>query len=301
MTTTQGTTQGLITNKDFLAVTDGTPQAGAMIWWELSGLVDAQALRAAWADAGLEAALVPEDPPPRTALKRAVETLAEQRKLVRPLAGKEGYSLVEETAEGEALSYKQSVVATVDSAGQLKVELVNATSVQSASGALADSIKASYQRHLDNLVPSDISTLLVRFTESLDAVALRARGGFYFLPPAAVDKFRLAAQVIRSVGAHVCYEIPALRTESAVQAILAAVEREAAAEIEAFEAVLTNAEVGTRALKTQTKKCDRVATKVASYEALLGTSLAELQERLAGLRSRLAEATLLAQAQDSAA
>jgi hypothetical protein len=299
--TTTGTSRGLITNKDFLAVTDGTPQAGSLVWWELSGLVDAQALRTAWDAAGLDAALVPEDPPPRTALKCAVETLAEQRKLVRPLAGREGYSLVEETAEGEALSYKQSVVATVNDLGQLKVELVSATEVQSASGSLAESIKASYQRHLDNLVPSDISTLLVRFTESLDAVALRARGGFYFLPPASVDKFRLAAQVIRSVGAHVCYEIPALRTESAVQAILAAVEREAAAEIAEFELILTNTEAGPRALKTQSKKCDRVATKVASYEALLGTSLVELQERLAGLRSRLAEATLLAQAQDAAA
>jgi hypothetical protein len=297
--TTTGTTQGtypaqaLITNKAFLAVPDGTPQAGAMIWWELSGLVDAQELRTVWAAAGLDAALVPEDPPPRTALKRAIETLSEQRKLVRPLAGREGYSLVEETAEGEALSYKQAVVATIDSVGMLKVE--------PAAGTLAESIKASYQRHLDNLVPSDISTLLVRFTESLDAVALRARGGFYFLPPAAVDRFRVAAQVIRSVGAHVCYEIPALRTESAVQAILAAVEREAAAEIAEFETVLTNTESGPRALKTQSKKCDRVATKVASYEALLGTSLVELQERLAGLRSRLAEATLLAQAQDAAA
>jgi hypothetical protein len=237
--------------------------------------------------------MVPEDPPPRTALKRAVETLAEQRKLVRPLAGREGYSLVEETADGETLAYKQAVVATVDGVGKIKVE--------PSTGTLADSIAASYQRHLDNLVPSDISTLLVRFTESLDAVALRARGGFYFLPPVAVDKFRLAAQVIRSVGAHVCYEIPALRTESAVQAILAAVEREAADEIEAFEAVLSNTEAGPRALKTQSKKCDRVATKVAGYEALLGTSLVELQERLSGLRSRLAEATLLAQAQDAAA
>ena len=291
--TTAGTTQGLVTNKDFLAVTDGTPQAGSLVWWELSGLVDAAALRGAWAAAGLEDGLVPEDPAPRTALRRAVETLAEQRKLVRPLAGREGFSLVEETAEGEALSYKQSVVAIVDAVGQLKVE--------PAEGALADSIKASYQRHLDNLVPSDISSLLVHYCESLDAVALRARGGFYFLPPASVEKFRVAAQVIRSVGAHVCYEIPALRTESAVQAILAAVEREAAAEIEEFEAILTNTETGPRALKTKAKQCDRVASKVAGYETLLGTSLVELQERLSGLRSRLAEAAILAQAEDAAA
>ena len=290
---TTGTTLGIITSKDFLAVPEGTPQAGAMIWWELSGLVDVLQLRTAWQAAGLDIMLVPEDVAPKQALRRAVETLAEQRKLVRPLAGREGFSLVEETAEGEPLAYKQSVVATVDTLGQLKVE--------PPEGALADTIKASYQRHLDNLVPSDISGLLVRFCESLDAVALRARGGFYFLPPASVDKFRIAAQVVRSVGAHVCYEIPALRTESAVQAILAAVEREASAEIEEFESILANVEAGPRALKTKARQCDRVACKVANYEALLGASLAELQERLSGLRSRLAEAAILAQTEDAAA
>ena len=291
--TTTGTTQGLITNKDFIAVTDGTPQAGSLTWWELSGLVDVEQLRVAWQAAGLDIAMVPKDVAPKTALKRAVETLAEQRKLVRPLAGREGYSLVEETATGETLAYQQSVVATVDDVGALKIE--------PADGPLAVAIQASYQRHLVNLVPSDISSLLVHFCESLDAVALRARGGFYFLPPASVDKFRLAAEVIRSVGDHVCYEIPALRTESAVQAILAAVEREASAEIEEFESILSNVEAGPRALKTKAKQCDRVASKVAGYEALLGTSLVELQERLSGLRSRLAEAAILAQAEDAAA
>ena len=294
MTTTKtGTTQGIVTSKDFLAVPEGTPQAGAMIWWELSGLVDVEKLRVAWQAAGLDIALVPEAVAPKSALRRAVETLAEQRKLVRPLAGREGYSLVEETAAGEKLDYKQAVVATVDADGVLTIE--------PSDGLLADSIRASHALHLTNLVPSDISSLLVHFCESLDAVALRARGGFYFLPPASVEKFRVAAEVIRSVGAHVCYEIPALRTESAVQAILAAVEREASAEIAEFEDILTNVEAGPRALKTKAKQCDKVATKVAGYEALLGTSLVELQERLSGLRSRLAEAAILAQAEDAAA
>ena len=286
-------TNGTVTRSDVFAVVDGTAQAGSLTWWELSGLVDVEQLRVAWQAAGLDIAMVPKDVAPKTALKRAVETLAEQRKLVRPLAGREGYSLVEETATGETLAYQQSVVATVDDGGALKIE--------PADGPLAVAIQASYQRHLVNLVPSDISSLLVHFCESLDAVALRARGGFYFLPPASVDKFRLAAEVIRSVGAHVCYEIPALRTESAVQAILAAVEREASAEIEEFESILSNVEAGPRALKTKAKQCDRVASKVAGYEALLGTSLVELQERLSGLRSRLAEAAILAQAEDAAA
>ena len=288
---TTSTTQGLITSRDFLAVTDGTPQAGSLVWWELSGDVDAQKLRAAWQAAGLDADLVPDDPAPKTALKRAVDTLAEKRKLVRPVQN--GYSLVEESEVGERLEYSQSVTATLDSVGMLKVE--------PAEGTLADLIRASYQAHLEQLVPSDISGLLVHLCDSLLAVALRARGGFYFLPPESVGKFQAAVCVLRSVSSHLCYEIPALKTESAVQAILAAVEREASAEIEEFEAVLTNTEAGPRALKTKVRQCSGVAEKVASYEKLLGLSLVERQERLSGLRSRLTEASLLASEAEAAA
>ena len=287
---TTGTTKGLITNKDFIAVTDTTPQAGAMVWWELSGDVDAQRLRTAWNAAGLDPELVPDDPAPKTALKRAVDTLAEKRKLVRPVQN--GYSLVEELECGDKLAYSQQVTATIDSVGVLKVE--------PAKGTLADLIRASYQAHLEQFVPSDISVLLVDLCDSLLAVALRARGGFYFLPPDSVGKFQAAVCVLRSVSSHLCYEIPALKTESAVQAILAAVEREASAEIEEFEAILTNVEAGPRALKTKARKCSGVAEKVAAYEKLLGLSLVELQDRLSGLRSRLTEASLLASEAEAA-
>jgi hypothetical protein len=94
--------------------------------------------------------------------------------------------------------------------------------------------------------------------------------------------------------------MPSLKTDSVVAAVLAAVEREAAAEIEEFEAILTNAEAGPRALKTKVRQCAGVAEKVASYEKLLGASLVELQERLAGLRSRLTEASILAAESEAA-
>lgn len=118
---TTNTTKGIVTRNDVVAVVDGTAQAGILTWWELSGLVDVEVLRLAWQAAGLDITLVPEDVAPKSALRRAVETLAEQRKLVRPLAGREGYSLVEETAAGEKLDYKQAVVAMVDADGVLTI------------------------------------------------------------------------------------------------------------------------------------------------------------------------------------
>ena len=282
----QPTTTGIVTRDDFIAMPEGTPQAGLITWWDMSGMVEAGRLRAAWDAAGLDAALVPEDPAPKQALRRAVDALTERHKLARPLAGAQGFSLVEETAAGDKLDYQQTVTATIDAIGQLKVE--------PSESKTADLIRASYQIHLEQFTPSDISGMLVALSDSLQGVALRARGGFYFLPPVAVGPFRAAICVLRSVSSHTVYEMPALKTDSVVAAVLAAVEREATAEIEEFEQILSNTEAGPRALKTKVRQCSSVADKVATYEKLLGLSLVELQEKLAGLRSRLTEASILA-------
>lgn len=274
---------GTKVRNDVIAVTDAQA-AGAMVWWELSGLVETEKLRTAWAAARLPD-IVPDDTAPTAALRRAVNELAEQRKLVRPLAGRDGYSLVEETAEGSSLAYAQQVVATVDSVGRLVLS--------PADSPLAEQIMDSYAKHLEHLVPSDVSQVLVSLAESQQALSLRGRGGFYFLPPAGLEKFRAAARVLRTVSSHVCYEIPAMRSDRAVEAILAAVEREALAEATTIEKAIDEG-MGARALRGKADHVAQVERKVAIYERLLGTSLVDLQERLQTLRARLSEAAIVA-------
>lgn len=285
MTTTTTPETATHIRHDVIGVLDGQA-AGGLVWWELSGDLDRARLAEAWARAGLDDGQIPDPVSPREALKRAMEDMRERHLLVRPLAGVRGYSLVEERAEGEKLDYAQRLTVQVDDGGILAFE--------PADHAQREKVTAGYIGHQITLSPNDISGMLLRFCEGHDSVPMRARGGFYFLPPAGVERFRRAAQALRQVSGHSLYEVPAMKSEQAVEAILAAIKHEAEAEAQAMVQILDSGEAGARSLRSQSRRCERAETKLARYEELLGQKLPELQSRLSTLRSRLTEAALVA-------
>jgi len=285
MTTTTTPETATHIRHDVIGVLDGQA-AGALVWWELSGDVSRDALIGAWKAAGLDDGKVPDPVSPREALKRALDDMRERHLLVRPLAGARGYSLVEERAEDQKLEYAQQLTVQVDEAGALVFE-------PTIHPKQAEVVRRHFEQQWI-LTPADISGMLLRFCEGLDSVPMRSRGGFYFLPPSGVEKFRLAAQVLRLVSSHSLYEVPAMKSAEAVTAILAAVQHEAEAEAAAMVEILDSGEAGARALRSQSKRCERTETKLARYEELLGQRLPELQARLSTLRSRLTEAALVA-------
>jgi hypothetical protein len=285
MTTTTTQENATHIRHDVIGVLDGQA-AGAMVWWQLSGNIDREKLLTAWKDQGLDEAKIPEPASPREALKRALEDMRERHLLVRPLADARGYSLVEERAEGQKLDYSQQLTVQVDDAGGLVFE--------PADHLQREEVLLRYLQQQAILPPSDISGMLLRFCEGLLSVPLRSRGGFYFLPPAGVEQFRRAAASLRQVSSHSLYEVPAMKSSEAVTAILAAVQHEAEAEAEAMVEILDSGEAGARALRSQSKRCERAETKLARYEELLGQKLPDLQQKLSFLRSRLTEAALVA-------
>jgi hypothetical protein len=123
---------------------------------------------------------------------------------------------------------------------------------------------------------------------------LRETGGFYFVPRDKAGLWRVFTGVVHAVSRHRVYEIPAMRSDEAVAAILAALESEAAAEAKALEDELCKGEVTARTCTSRLAKCRDLAAKVASYEQLLGANLDVLRERLGHLDAGLAEAALSA-------
>jgi hypothetical protein len=275
-----------------IAVLDNQ-NAGAMVYWQLSGTVDPVRLSDAWMAAGLSSKLLPDLPTQREALKRAVNELREQRLLARPLPNGTGYSLVQESGEGDRLEYAQQITAQLDPGGELKLT--------PPEHSLASRVRAAYEIQAKQLLAIDISGMLLHLMDALKAVSLRQCGGFYFVPPDGVDVYRLAAEVVRSCTCCVCYEIPAMRSDSAVRAILAAIEHEALLEADSLEKVLDDGEAGPRRLRTKAAHCEAVEAKIASYEALLGTAMTALHEKLQRLRSGLTEAAMAAETAAEAA
>ncbi len=105
-------------------------------------------------------------------------------------------------------------------------------------------------------------------------------------------------EAIRNIGGHSIYRIPAMRGDDAVEAILDAIQSEAAEEAHAMEIALEKAQFGERGWEHRISKTDTIEGKVARYEALLGARLDGIRERLTALRANLTIAMVKAQAED---
>lgn len=264
--------------------------AGSLVYWRLEGELDPAELRVVWTQAGLDPALMPSTPSPSTALARALAGERTRRRLLRPLDERGSYALVNESAHGDELEHKITVKAKLDVAGRVVFEPLD--------HPLGPSIKAAYERALDVCSASDIAAWLVGLSEKVGGVAMRDRGGVYYIPPDKAEKWNAMMTALRAVSEHRIFRIPVMRASDAVEAILDAIEQEAAAEAAAMEGDLQNEACGKRALASRVGRCELIQTKVSRYELLLGRRLPTLQNRLERLSANIAAAILTATADE---
>lgn len=267
--------------------------AGAMVWWRLSGTTTLEALRAAWVGQGLAEALLPDNPSPVAAMRRAVQERCERRVLARPLDNVRGWALVAEHAQGEELTHSVSCRVMVNDEGRL--------SVNPPDHPLAARLRTDYEAHLASISQRDVSHWMCGLLETVHAVSLRDTGGVYFVPRADLPVWRQVVAALRACSAHEVYEVPALRTEEAVEAILAAVAREAANAATEMEDELMDAALGQRAIRTRAERCERMRAKLAAYEELLGRGLDTITKRVGDLQANLAAAALIASPEEPCA
>jgi hypothetical protein len=268
-----------MTTTNLVAIDSNLSTAGGLVYWQLHGGVLHASLCAAWREAGLEDAWLPAPVTAETALRRALDELADRRTLVRPLEGRGSWAVVQEhvvdgeLAHGTVLRAKLAV-------GGLDLR---------GADELAERVRVAYAAHRAELSAADISLWLTRVMARLDAVTLRDRGGVYFVPADRVEVLRRVVGALREVSESVVYQIPAVRCDQAADAVLAAVEGEARAEIASIESYLAeDTEHGQRALKTRVETIGQVREKVARYEELFDRRLDSVRAGLAELRLRVA-------------
>ena len=269
---------------DYIAVNEQIPSAGKIIWWRLSGTLDVNEIEHAWKAAGLDPKLLLDSPAPTTALRRAANELAKVRRLVRPLEGKKGYGIVDEHAKRDELNWTVECRVKLNAVGQVVIE--------PKEHPLGPVVKEAYYRHLAECEPADVGSWLVRLVAKVDGIPLRDTGGVYFVPSDQVAQWEKMAAVIREVSDHVVLGVPALRSDQAVDAILDALEVEAAEEARRMEVELAEGKIGEEARKNRVWHCEAVEAKVARYEELLGKNLTKITSRLQDLRANLCVATL---------
>lgn len=283
--------------------------AGTVSYWKLGGSVLYAALADAWRAAGLPEKQLPRRPSAEIVLHRSVADLAGKRRLVRPLARRGAWAVVDETAGTETLRYDTDGMLTVryvvEGTGDEKTtEIV----LDPADHPLAEKVRQGCESHEGLLATTDITAWLVKRANALGAVCLRDSGGVYFIPRPGVAVWRRICEVLESVNKqHHVFRLPAMKNDEAAAAILDAIVSEAEGAANEMEAELTaladnpDDGIGARALGNRARRCTEVQGKIGTYESLLGVRMDSLRERFTELQARLAAAALAAMPDEEAA
>lgn len=278
-------------SEDYIAV-PGLPSAalGAIVYWRINGSTKLEDLQESWERARLPSGDLPVEVAAETALRLACQEQKQKRRLVRPLQDGRGYAIVEETAEGDDLSHRVAV----------RVKLVPCFWTDSPERLIAHEIRASYERHLNEIHAAAFGSWLVKRVTDCSAVSLRDTGGIYFIPRHGMAHWRRIATAIREASPHQLFEIPAMKSDEAVLSIVDALTSEATAEMEALREELAGGELGGRALKSRQAACQAVSAKVAEFSALLGIQMSVVASQLTQLEAEITAAQLAAEAAEEA-
>lgn len=310
-------------NPGYVVATEAEDTAGAISYWRLSGPVSVQILTDAWTAEGLDPQLLPAPPEPEAALRRAVTGQQARRRLVRPLERRGAWVIKDEQVvkrpDGHGGTTEDTDYVTVarvyfDASRRgysygysYPINIEKADASDKVFSEIETAIISDYHTHRAELAPEDISAWLITLAKAQNAASLRDAGGIYFIPRPAMDFWRSAVRAVEAASnnKHKIFKIPALKNAEAVEAILDAVTQEAQAEAEAIEADLVaeceegaegaeeKAALSARAVRTRTKRCAAILSKVSAYEGLLGVKLDVIRDRVETLKADLAAAALL--------
>lgn len=273
--------------------------AGAVSYWSLSGTVELSALRDSLQLEGLPEPLLPTGVTLSEALVRGARVCCNgPRQLIRPLARGRWAFVQEHVRDSKHVEHKQLLTGRVEPMGEGKVptavvELADGVKPSEAMDALIDQILGESSRQLGLLDGVDCSSWLVRVATTLHATGLRDRGGIYFVPRDVLPTWRLVARVLSEETEHRVYEIPAMRTEEAVAAVLTAVRQTCEGRFHELTTYLAEG-VSTRGLNAWERSMAETKRYVEHYVSLLGQALPDLSERLEQLTGALMAARLAA-------
>lgn len=277
-----------------IVVTDSQGSTGSVTFWTLSGVVEFTKLEAAWRRAGLDPALLPPRTSPKTALRRAMDTLVTgQGSMVK--AGSEpgwlGHFVRGKDAAGKP-TFGMAVEACV-AANPHHEPLLRTADGEPVEEGVADVIVLGYLRELRTIHHHDLSSWMVTSLRRANAVSLRESGGLYFLPAGfGLNEWRAMGEVLAEATHCRVFEIPAMASKMAAQAVLDALTREVREYVEGIDEQL--GKVGSRALATRKTELAAYVGKLSVFEGVIGEKLEGLRAQIAAVEGKVAHAALAA-------
>lgn len=289
-------TAGLGHTREQLVITESVVAvAGAVSYWRIASDTNLVTLAAAWKKHGLAEDQLPTPPKDEVALGRAVADMVEKRVLVRPLARRGAWGIVQETVTERPGTTPRldhtTLVNVFFRQGQMVVEQAQGTWEQ--RNLYVARVDDAFNRHRNSLAHSDISSWLLGIAYKLGAVSLRDSGGVYFIPRKDIEIWNKVADAVEETGSTI-FRIPAMRTAETVAAITDALTAEAAAVAQTMEDELMatgDDALGVRALKTRAVSATALLEKLSTYEELIGRQL-DIRQRIESLSANIVAVAL---------
>lgn len=286
-----------------IAVSETTAATGLITWWRLHGSIDLDELSEAWRSVGLDAEDLPGHTSTAVALRRALGKLfvkahVDLQRIAATKTRPGGFAVVQmsQVDAGDAIQdpHFETLLKVWLDDGIVHVSSTRRTT-EGETLQLRRMVWDAFQEELQKADAHDLSPWLVRRVGAVNGVRLREGGGVYFVPETQAARWRKVAAVLEGVSDSSVYEIPALRSDRAVSAIIDALVSEAQQEVTQMNADLDQASLGARALSSRTDSCASLILKVAEYEKLLGAKTGDLHKAMSALQARLIEARLVAE------
>lgn len=277
------------TMKDIVVVPDHHGRAGAVTWWRLSGVIDYDRLVEEWKARDLPLADLPAPPSDNASLRRAVEDYRGPRTLIRSMPGG-GYAIVDEEFgddESDDPEYEVRFKVWLDM-DDLEMRFDREMPEQEV-----DKIHEAFTRCRRELHHTEVSSWMVRRVKAVQSISLRDTGGIYFVPEQFAATWSDFADIIAKVSPSRVYEIPALKNDRAVEAIMEAVIDDAASEVEKLTKALDEKDYTERGLRGKAQRCEAIADKLRLYEDLLGRQLTGIHDRVQEVDARIADMILM--------
>jgi hypothetical protein len=285
----------------------GLEEAGAVVWWELSGMLSgadlADELLARGFSANDPAVLNVIAPSPEVALYRAAAQALRGRK-----------HLLRTISRGSWEAFEEQIVRDADGDERLEVTSIARGGVRRSAGsepqpfvksthpelgpAFAELTLAAYGLHRRVWHTSDVGGWMIYVANqaAVSAVALRSSGGFYFVPRSALARWRAMAEAVQAVSSNVLRELPAMKTEQCAQAVIAAVQREAAQGLSEVQSYLSGEVTSKRGIASAESRIADALAKIQRYADLFGGDFGALRAQAEELQAGCAIAMLAAQA-----
>ena len=161
-----------------------------------------------------------------------------------------------------------------------------------------------YPNYLKLLGSSEQSLWLTRLAKSvLGGVALEGGSGHYFIEPSQVPVWRKLSKVLREVGIFL-HEIPAMKSEQAVEAVLSSLRAQVNKTLEDLEAEIagyikkkndgSQRKIQDRVILDRQKRAAKDLELIERYERLFSCRLEDLRDQIGKVQMSYAELATIA-------